>query len=65
MIINIDDKKLYDAIKRAVSDVIKKEIAKLRLQMILYVDDDEMEEINEMFGSPKKHKNSDFKEFNI
>jgi hypothetical protein len=61
MIINIDDKKLYDAIKMAVSDVIKKEIAKLRLQMIPYVDDDEMEEIKEMFGNPKKHKNSNFK----
>ena len=65
MSITVDEGKLYEIVKKAVSDVVKEEVAKLRLQLIPYVTDEEMKEMEELFGSPEKYKDQDFEELEL
>ena len=48
----VDETKMYELIKRAVSEVFEEKLEKLKLEFIPYVDDSEMEEINSLFGDP-------------
>jgi len=61
----ISEEKLFNIVKRAVNEVITVEMAKLRLQLIPYVDDTEMKEIEEIFGSPEKYKDEEFEELEL
>ncbi len=65
MSVTIDEEKLYEVVKKAVSDVVKEEIAKLRLQLIPYVSDEEMKEIEELFGSPEGYNDQEFEELEL
>ncbi len=61
----VSEEKLFNIVKRAVNEVIMVEMVKLRLQLIPYVDDAEMKEIEEIFGSPEKYKDEEFEELEL
>ena len=46
----IDEEKFYQLIKKAVSEAMEENLIKLKLSIIPYVDDEEMKEIEEIFG---------------
>lgn len=56
----IDETKMYEMIKRAVSEVFEENLEKLKLALIPYANDSEMEEINSLFGDPTKYESQDF-----
>ncbi|MEK7400071.1 MAG: hypothetical protein AAB116_24265 [Candidatus Poribacteria bacterium] len=56
----MDEEKLYQLIKKAVSEVMEENLVKLKLSLIPYVEDDEMKEIEEIFGDPEKYKDQEF-----
>jgi len=56
----IDEEKFYQLIKKAVSEAMEENLIKLKLSMIPYVEDDEMNEIAEIFGDPEKYKDQQF-----
>lgn len=56
MEIKISEKKLYSLIKKAVDEAMHKHLQEIKLSMVASCDDDEMQEIKTMFGSPKKYK---------
>lgn len=56
----IDEEKFYQLIKKAVSEAMEENIIKLKLSLIPYVEDDEMKEIEEIFGDPEKYKDQEF-----
>ncbi|MDH5684319.1 MAG: hypothetical protein OEZ20_07640 [candidate division WOR-3 bacterium] len=58
--IKIQDKKLYELIKKAVEEVLKENLAKLKIALIPYADDKEIEEITQIFRSPNKYKKQIF-----
>jgi len=60
MELTIDEEKFYQLIKKAVSEAIEENLIKLKLSIIPYVDDDEMKEIEEIFGDPEKYKDQQF-----
>jgi len=60
MHLTVDEKKLYLLIKKAVSEVIAEKLKELKLEIIPYADDAEMEEIKTIFESPEKYKNQKF-----
>ncbi|GBE54319.1 MAG TPA: hypothetical protein ENH28_02935 [Euryarchaeota archaeon] len=61
----VSEEKLFDIVKKAVNEVITVEMAKLRLQLIPYVDNAEMGEIKEIFGSPEKYRDEEFEELEL
>ena len=56
----IDEEKFYQLIKKAVSEAMEENLIKLKLSIIPYVDDEEMKEIEEIFGDPEKYKDQQF-----
>ena len=52
--LNIDDKKLYDLIKSAVSEAVREELLNYKLNSIPFVDENEMKEIEELKIEDKK-----------
>jgi hypothetical protein len=60
MELRIDEEKFYQLIKKAVSEAMEENIIKLKLSLIPYVEDDEMKEIEEIFGDPEKYKDQEF-----
>jgi hypothetical protein len=56
----IDEEKFYQIIKKAVSEAIEENLIKLKLSMIPYVEDEEMEELEGIFGDPEKYKDQQF-----
>ena len=44
------------------AEVFDEKLEKLKLELIPYADDSEMEEINSIFGDPKRYENQDFEE---
>ncbi len=54
--------RMYEMVKKAVAEVFEEKLGKLKLELIPYADDSEMEEINSLFGDPKKYENQDFEE---
>ena len=54
--------RMYEMIKKAVAEVFEEKLEKLKLELIPYADNSEMEEINSIFGDPKKYENQDFEE---
>ncbi len=59
MDVQVDETKMYELIKRAVAEVFEEKLEKLKLELIPYVDDGEMEEINSLFGDPAKYESQD------
>ena len=60
MKLTVDEKKLYQLVKKALSEVMEENLKKLKLGLIPYVQDEEMEEIEEIFGKPEKYKKQEF-----
>ena len=56
--INIDEKELYDLIKRAVRDVLQEEMFRHRLENLPFVSDEEMRDIEGAYGKPRTRKNT-------
>ena len=56
----MDETKMYKLIKKAVAEVFDEKFEKLKMELIPYVDDGEMEEINSLFGDPIKYESQDF-----
>jgi hypothetical protein len=54
--ITIDEKELYDLIKRAVRDVLHEEIFRQRLENLPLVSDEEMRDIEGAYGKPRTRK---------
>jgi hypothetical protein len=55
--IKIDEKELYDLVKRAVRDVLHEEMLRLRLENLPFVSDEEMRDIEGAYGKPRTRKN--------
>jgi len=56
--IDIDQKELYDLIKRAVRDVLQEEMFRHRLENLPFVSDEEMRDIEGTHGKkPRTRKN--------
>lgn len=60
MKLTVDEKKLYQLVKKALSEVMEEKLKKLKLGLIPYVQDEEMKEIEEVFGKPEKYKKQEF-----
>ena len=60
MKLTVDEKKLYQLAKKALSEVMEEKLKKLKLGLIPYVQDEEMKEIEEIFGTPEKYKKQEF-----
>jgi hypothetical protein len=60
MKLTVDEKKLYQLVKKALSEVMEENLKKLKLGLIPYVQDEEMKEIEEIFGTPEKYKKQEF-----
>jgi hypothetical protein len=60
MKLTADEKKLYQLVKKALSEVMAENLKKLKLGLIPYVEDKEMREIEEIFGRPEKYKKQEF-----
>ncbi|MFQ6033096.1 MAG: hypothetical protein ACE5K2_09275 [Candidatus Zixiibacteriota bacterium] len=60
MKLTVDEKKLYQLVKKALSEVMEEKLKKLKLGLIPYVQDEEMKEIEEIFGTPEKYKKQEF-----
>ncbi len=58
----VDETRMYEMVKKAVAEVFDEKLEKLKLELIPYADDSEMEEINSIFGDPKNYENQDFEE---
>jgi len=46
--------------QKVVFEAMEENLIKLKLSMIPYVDDNEMKEIEEIFGGPEKYKDQHF-----
>jgi hypothetical protein len=53
----IAERRLYELIKKAVDEALKANLKRLKIALIPYADDAEMEGIRKIFGSPRKYKN--------
>ena len=62
MEVTLDEKKLYQLVKKAVSEAMDEKLKNLKLEMISYAEDKEMEEIKEIFETPEKYKNQEYVE---
>ncbi len=58
----VDETRMCEMVKKAVAEVFDEKLEKLKLELIPYADDSEMEEINSIFGDPKNYENQDFEE---
>ncbi|MFH0991061.1 MAG: hypothetical protein V1799_13715 [bacterium] len=61
MTIQIDDEKLFELVKKAVSEVIEERIVEFKLQHLPVADNEEVEEIRTIFGSPEIYRKQNFK----
>lgn len=62
---NIDEKKLYELIKSAVSEAVKEELINYKLNSIPIVDDEEMKEISEELKKEKDFNSQEYKELKL
>ncbi|MEW6104265.1 MAG: hypothetical protein AB1630_10730 [bacterium] len=56
----VEEEKLYEVVEKAVNKAMEENLKRLKLELIPYVDDGEMEEIREIFKEPKKYKYQEF-----
>lgn len=59
------ERKLRKIIKQAVSKALEEQIENLKLSLLPYVSDKEMDEIKKIFGSPNRLKSQKFERINI
>ena len=59
---NIDEKKLYEIIKTAVSEAVREELINYKLNSVPTIDDKEMKELNEELKKKKDFHNQEYKE---
>ncbi|MDR4498960.1 MAG: hypothetical protein MRK02_13740 [Candidatus Scalindua sp.] len=65
MEVTLDEKKLYQLVKKAVSEVMDEKLKNLKLEMISYAEEKEMEEMKEIFETPEKYKNQEYVEHDL
>ena len=65
MATTILEKRLHKMIKQAVTEALEENIEKLKLGLIPYVSDKEMNEIRKILGAPEKYKHQVFKRIEI
>jgi hypothetical protein len=61
MKLTLDEKKPYQLVKKALPEVMEENLKKLKVGLIPYVQDEEMKEIEEIFGTPEKYKKQEFR----
>ncbi|MEW6104342.1 MAG: hypothetical protein AB1630_11115 [bacterium] len=61
----VDEEKLYEVVEKAVNKAMEENLKRLKLELIPYVDDDEMEKIREIFKEPKKYKYQEFVQLDL
>ena len=61
----VGETKMYEMIKKAVAEVFEEKLEKLKLALIPYANDNEMKEINSLFGNPDKYESQDFEEADL
>ncbi|MCY7362630.1 MAG: hypothetical protein LH629_11285 [Ignavibacteria bacterium] len=62
---NIDEKKLYEIIKSAVTEAVREELLNFKLNSIPTVDDKEMKEIEEDLKKEKDFHNQEYRELKL
>ncbi len=62
---NIDEKKLYEIIKTAVTEAVREELVNYKLNQIPSVDDEEMKEIAEDLTKEKDFHNQEYRELKL
>ncbi|MBU2461965.1 hypothetical protein KKH65_03705 [bacterium] len=60
MELNIEEKKFYQLIKMAVSEVVEENLKRLKLGLIPPASERDMEETKGVFGKPEKYKDYEF-----
>ncbi len=65
MIVQTDEKIIYDLIKKAVSEAVDEKFNELKINLLPIVDDKEMEQIDLIFDSPGNYNNQELKEVDI
>lgn len=61
----VQERKLRKIIKQAVSEALGEKIENLKLSLLPYVSDKEMDEIRKIFGSLEKYKSQEFKRIKL
>ncbi len=64
-ITNIEEKKLYEIIKSAVSEAVREELLNYKLSNIPYVDDEEMKEIDEDLKNDKDFHKQKYRKLDL
>jgi hypothetical protein len=62
---NIEEKKLYEFIKSAVTEAVREELLNYKLNNIPYADPDEMKEIEKDLKEENDFENQEFREIKI
>lgn len=65
MIIQADEKVIYDLIKKAVSEVVDEKLDELKISLIPTINNDELEEIDSIFGTPENYNHQEFEEMEL
>lgn len=61
----VDETKMYEMVKKAVTEVFEEKLEEFKLALIPYADNNEMKEINSLFGNPAKYESQDFEEADL
>ncbi|MCK4761363.1 MAG: hypothetical protein KAW12_04125 [Candidatus Aminicenantes bacterium] len=61
----MEEKQLHVIIKQAVDEAFKENITRLKVAMIPTVDDEEMDEIRDLFGNPGDYESQEFSKIDI
>ena len=61
----IEEKKLYEIIKAAVSEAVREELLNYKLNTIPYVDEEEMKKIEEDLSKEKDFYKQEYKELKL
>lgn len=65
MEIQVDETKMYKMVRKAVAEVFEEKLEEFKLALIPYADNNEMKEINSLFGNTAKYESQDFEEADL
>ena len=65
MLVEVEEKKFFGLIKKAVSEVFDEKMLDLKLSLIPLANDEDMEEVRNLFHSPDKYKNQEYVKVDI
>jgi len=60
MIIQADEKIIFDMIKKAVTEAVDEKFSELKLNLIPEADKDDNDEIDDLFKEPANYENQEF-----